>query len=241
MTVPITLSKILLAILLVTTLFGSVVGFSTYMKTVPTTGNVPVAGLQGTATIPSLEVFVQSVQNGSSSEVTGIYVPGILALPVGQQPKNNAGYVTRKPRQATQFDMAEQYGTVGILAHNDLAGSDFSNIEIEHYAIVVYGDGRLEYYIINEVQKYQALSPTSTFSDFVNLDGSNERISAGDLFNRVYAPGNRLVFQTCIEAQGDASWGRMFLIAEPATSQVMNVAEQTSFLLQFASFGLMAH
>ena len=134
--------------------------------------------------------------------------------------------------------MAEMYGTVGILAHNDLAGAQFYDVQMSQYAIIVYGDGSLEYYVISGVEKYQALSPTSTFSDFINLDGSNEQLSAGALFNRIYAPGNRLVLQTCMEAQGDASWGRMFLIAEPATSQVLSVVQQTSFLLQFASFGM---
>ena len=232
------MSKIILATSLFTALFGSVVGFSSIMKSVPTTGYYHTPTVIGTANYASLDEFVQAVRTGNRSEVVGIYVPGVLALPVGQQPKNDAGFVTRNADEVTQFGMAHQYGTVGILAHNDLAGAQFSDIQINQYAIIVYGDGRLEYFRIHEIQKYQALSPTSTFSDFVNLDGSEELLSAGNLFTRVYGPGNRLVLQTCIEAQGDASWGRMFIIAEPANSQVLSVVQQTSLLLQFSSFGM---
>ena len=189
----------------------------------------------------SLSDFVQTVANGNPNQLVGVYVPGVMSLPVGQQPAGNAGYVTRDNNQVTQFGLANQYNTVGILAHNDLSGSLFTGITLDQYAILVYGDGHLEYYVVNEIQKYQALSPTSTFSDFINLDGSQERLSAGDLFNRVYAPGGRLVFQTCIAGQGDPSWGRMFITATPATSQVLSVVEQTSRLLEFASFGLVAY
>jgi hypothetical protein len=189
----------------------------------------------------TLADFVHSISNGNPNQLVGVYVPGVMSMPVGQQPAGNAGYVTRENNQVTQFGLANQYNTVGILAHNDLAGALFSEIQTNQYAILVYGDGHLEYYVVNEIQMYQALSPTSTFSDFINLDGSQEHLSAGDLFNRVYAPGERLVFQTCIAAQGDPSWGRMFITATPATSQVLSVVEQTSRLLEFASFGLVAY
>jgi hypothetical protein len=154
---------------------------------------------------------------------------------------NNAGFVTREPNMTTQFALASKFGTVGLLAHNDLAGEQFSGIELDQFAILVYGDGHVEYYTISEVQKYQALSPNSTYSDFINLDNSNERLTASDLFNRIYAPGGRLVLQTCIAGHGDPSWGRMFIVATPATSQVLSVVEQTSRLLEFASFGLVTY
>jgi hypothetical protein len=208
------------------------------VKYLPSTGELPVAVYNTTTTIEPLEDFVESVKNGQPNAVVGIYIPDVIAYPVNQQPKDDAGFVTRQPNQVTQFSLASQYGTVGILAHNDLAGATFSNIDQKEYAIVVFGDGHLEYYVIDEFQRYQALSPTSTFSDFINLDGSNERLTANQLFNRIYAPGGRLVLQTCIDAFGDASWGRLFIIAEPVTEQVVSVAQQTSFLLEFASFGM---
>jgi len=235
-----TIRKILLAPFILIILFSSFVGISKYMKPVPTTGYYQTPTLNGVIESDSLEEFISSVKNGNGSQIAGIFVPGVIALPVGQQPSNNAGFVTRNQGEVTQFSTAQQYGTVGILAHNDLAGAEFYNIKLDEYAIVVYGDGHLEYYVIREIQKYQALSPTSAHSEFVNLANTQEQLSAGSLFSRIYGPGDRLVFQTCIEARGDASWGRMFIIAEPATSQVQSVIQQTSFLFQFASFGLAA-
>jgi hypothetical protein len=191
-----------------------------------------------TSPMMPLQNFVLSVANGDSEAVVGIYVPGVLALPVGQQPKGNAGFVTRERNMTTQFDMPKRYGTVGILAHNYLAGDQFYGIEMDQYAIVVFGDGRMEYYVVSDIQKYEALSPNSTYSDFINLDNRDEHLTASQLFGRIYGAENRLVFQTCIAAYGDASWGRIFIIAQPATNRVSSVLQETSFMLRFASFGL---
>ncbi len=229
---------ILLVAILTASISGSLIAFTQLMKILPTTGYLPTIVLKGTSTLPSLDDFIQTVKNGQGKNVVGIYVPGVLALPVGQQPQGNAGFVTREPEQATQFGLANQYGTVGILAHNDLAGAEFSQIKLNEYAIVVYGDGHTVYYLISEIQQFQALTPTSTFSDFINLDGTNEKLSAGQVFSRIYGKSGRLVLQTCIDAHGDPSWGRMFIIAEPAAEQVLSVVQPASFLLEFASFGL---
>lgn len=232
--------KSLLASILMLITIGILAGISLYMKFVPTTGFYPDSSVRGVAEFDTLEDFVATVKNGNSSQIVGVYVPGVIALPVSQQPQNNAGFVTRNSDEVTQFSTARQYGTIGLLAHNDLAGAEFYNIELDQYAIVVYGDGSIEYFVIHDIQKYQALSPTSTYSDFINLANPQEQLSAGSLFSRIYGSGNRLVFQTCIEGNGDASWGRMFIIAEPATKQVLSVVQQTSFLLQFTSFGMAA-
>lgn len=235
------MQKTLLAILLTLTLIGGYMKTNEMINNIPSTGPSMTATLNGTNTSTTLKDFVQSVSNGQRDEVTGIFVPGVLAMPVGQQPKGNAGYVTREPEKVTQFGMAAQYGTVGILAHNDLAGAEFSDVKKSQYAIVVYGDGQLDYYVINEIQKYQALSPASTFSDFVNLDNNRETLSASEVFSRIYGPGDRLVFQTCIAANGDPSWGRMFIIAKPANQEVFSILKQTSFVFNFANFGMAAH
>ncbi len=233
--------KLLLATSLFSTLMGSLFGMQPVRHSITVTAfPAPAVVRESSAAVPDLQDFVKTVANGHAGEVVGIYVPGVLALPVGQQPQGNAGFVTREKEMATQFDLAGRYGTVGILAHNDLAGAEFARIELDQYAIVVYGDGELAYYLVSDVEKYQALSPTSTYSDFVNQDGSNERLTANQLFKRIYSPGDRLVFQTCIEAQGNPSWGRMFIIAEPATVQVeVQPAEKTNaFLFDFSSLGL---
>jgi hypothetical protein len=229
--------KFLFACTLPILMIGTLIGMSS-TKALPSTRFYPQVLPQSTDTLPSLDQFVRSVKNGQRNAVVGVYVPGVLALPVGQQPKGNAGFVTREPHQATQFGLAGQFGTVGILAHNDLAGAEFPKIKLDQYAIVIYGDGHEDYYLIDDVQKYQALTPTSTFSDFINLDGSNEHLNATQLFSRVYGVGGRLVFQTCVEAHGDPSWGRLFLIGKPVNDPVLSVVQQTSSLFEYASFGM---
>jgi hypothetical protein len=229
--------KILISILFITILFNFT-GMFQPANIIPDTAFPAAEVTTNSAPITSLNNFVLSVSNGDRDAVVGVYVPGVLALPVGQQPAGDAGFVTRDRDTTTQFDLANRYGTVGILAHNYLAGDQFMGIKKEQYAIIIYGDGRLEYFLIDDIQQYQALSPNSTYSDFINMDDTSERLSASQLFSRVYGAGNRLVFQTCIAANGDASWGRIFIIGKPATNQVSSVLKQTSFMLQFASFGL---
>jgi hypothetical protein len=72
----------------------------------------------------------------------------------------------------------------------------------------------VEYFEIEQILRFQALQPESVSSSFRNLD-KNEVLSATEMFNRAYVGGSRLVFQTCIEAEGNVSWGRFFAVAVP--------------------------
>jgi hypothetical protein len=182
----------------------------------------------------SLQAFVNTVSDGDRNTLVGIYVNNVMALPVGQQPDGNFGYVTREPDHLTQFGLARQYGTLGILAHNDLAGAHFNEIKVNSSIAAVYGDGHIEYYTVNDIQKYQALEPTSAFSNFVNLANPTEQLSAGDLFNRIYARGKRLVLQTCIAENNDPSWGRMFIIASPEASEAGSFISQALRMPEFS-------
>lgn len=198
-----------------------------FSNLLPTTGAPTTTIFSNDIQTESLQTFIDSVTNGDPNTVVGVYIPQTIALPVAQQPAGNAGFVTRQPELTTQFQLAEQYGTIGILAHNDLAGAQFSNIQMGHYAVVIYGDGREEYFLIEEIEKYQALSPTSTYSDFRNLE-NNEKMTASQLFSHIYGPGDRLVFQTCMDAEGNPSWGRMFIIGKPVSPQVISFIQEAS-------------
>lgn len=66
--------------------------------------------------LPDFTDVAQPVENGDVNTLSGVYVPNVLALPVIQQPSGNAGYVSNKDDQATQFAMASQFGSVGLLA-----------------------------------------------------------------------------------------------------------------------------
>lgn len=166
------------------------------------------------ASLPSFLDFSKSVQNGDANVLRGVYVPNVMALPILQQPYGNAGYVSNNDGEATQFRMASHFGSVGILAHNHLSGSSFSQLEVGQEVRLVYGDGRVEYFVVTEVLRYQALRPASPYSSFSNLD-KKETLSAEQVFKRVYFGDRHVTFQTCIEKDGELSWGRLFVIAVP--------------------------
>jgi hypothetical protein len=162
----------------------------------------------------TLAEFSQSVQNGDANVLRGVYVANVLNLPIVQQPADRPYYVSNRNGEITQFGMASRYGSIGLLAHNTLSGKTFSNLKIGQEVQLVYGDGSVEYFEIRQILHFQAMEPESVSSSFRNLD-RNEVLSAGEMFNRAYVGGQRLVFQTCIEGEGNVSWGRLFAIAMP--------------------------
>ena len=148
------------------------------------------------------------------NDIRGIYSENEFAFPVVKQPAGNAGYVSTIEGVVTEFSMAKKYGVTGIVAHNYLAGGDFFSLEIGEVIEVVYGDGEILRYEITSIQSYQALSPNSATSQFVDL-ATSEKISASQLFKRVYMGSQHLTLQTCIQQGNEDSWGRLFVIAEP--------------------------
>lgn len=164
--------------------------------------------------LPGFADFSRSVQNGDANVLRGVYVPGVLALPVVQQPVDRPYFVSNHDGEATQFGMASQYGNIGLLAHNTLSGRDFSRLSIGQQVRLVYGDGRVEDFVVANILRFRASNPESVSSSFHNLD-RNETLSAGEMFQRAYVGERRLVFQTCIAANGNASWGRLFIVALP--------------------------
>jgi len=162
----------------------------------------------------TLNDFVSSVVNGEDNNISGIYSESEFAFPVAKQPAGNPGYVSTKEDVVTEFSMAKKYGVTGIIAHNYLAGEDFFSLEIGEVVEVIYGDGEILSYEITSIQSYQALSPNSATSQFVDL-ATSEKISASQLFKRVYMGKKHLTLQTCIQQGTEDSWGRLFIIAEP--------------------------
>ena len=173
------------------------------------------AGSQAENTLPRLADFVDSLKNGDAAVVRGVYADGLFALPVVQQPSSNAGFVSTQDNTVTQFGLAAQFGTLGFLAHNNLSGKYYSKLVPGQGIVLVYGDGHLKYFKVSAVRRYQALSPSSPYSDFKNLD-TQTSLTAGGLFTDVYKRPGEIVFQTCIESNGNSSWGRLFVIAQPA-------------------------
>lgn len=163
---------------------------------------------------PDFADFRRLVQNGEANVLRGVYVEDVLALPVVQQPADQPYFVSDHEGEATQFSMPSRYGNIGLLAHNTLSGKFFSQLVTGQEVRLVYGDGRVEYFVVKDILRFQALEPENVSSSFRNLD-RQETLSAGQVFQRAYVGERHLVFQTCIQANGNASWGRLFVVAEP--------------------------
>jgi hypothetical protein len=164
--------------------------------------------------MPRLADFIGSVRNDRAGVLVGVYAPGALALPIVQQPAGNPAYVSNQHGLATQFSLARDYGSVGLLAHNTHSGADFFKLKVGQEVILVFGDGKTSHFRIQETVSFQALSPRSPYSNFIDLS-SGGSLSAAELFLKVYAQPGKLIFQTCIEANGNVNWGRLFIVAEP--------------------------
>jgi hypothetical protein len=164
----------------------------------------------------ALASFVSEVSSsGNANRLVGVYQYNNILAPVVQQPSGQAGYVSTESGKVTQFAAAGQYGVTALLAHNYLEGQTFFSIKEGNKIVLVFGDGHTEDYRVTQVKQYQALSPTSPYSKFIDLaDPSQTVLTSTDLFYDIYAVQGRLVLQTCIEKDGQSSWGRLFVIAE---------------------------
>lgn len=164
--------------------------------------------------LPAFDQFVQSVANGNGSERVGVFVEDQFQYPIVQQPANNPAFVTSNQGEVTEFRIVrQQTGNEGLIAHNYLAGGSFFNLQVGDVAQVVLGDGSVIEFEIFAIHDFQALSPNSPTSDFLNLT-TGEKISASELFYMVYGGELTLTFQTCINRNNVSTWGRTFVIGE---------------------------
>jgi hypothetical protein len=171
---------------------------------------LPVKTVQASGNFIPLNQFSEALKGSDSSKLVGVYVKDILAFKVVQQ--SSTYYVSSLTNTVTQFGLAANYGSIGLLAHNYLSGSFFSNLGAGTKIVLVFGDGSTKVYQVESIKKYQALSPNDLDSDFVNLDRPSKTISADRVLNETYSEGD-LVLQTCISKDNISTWGRLFIIA----------------------------
>ena len=169
-------------------------------------------------TLPDLNTFIETVTDGNAGALRGVYVSDVMALSIVQQPTGYPGYVSTEESVATQFGIASEVGNVGLLAHNTHAGVFFSSIKQGDRIVLVYGDGHIESFMADSIQRYQALDPLSPYSEFKDLE-TQTTFTAENLFNNVYRGDYHLTLQTCIDNNGNASWGRLFIIATPVENE----------------------
>ena len=158
--------------------------------------------------------FINKLITGEPDIIKGIFAEKKFALFVVEQPQNRPAFVSSISEVVTEFQMPKEYGVIGLIAHNYLAGRYFFKLQLGDIVQVIYGDGSNRGYRISEIREYQALNPNSPFSDFVNLE-TDDVVSSMKLFKSVYTGEHHLTLQTCIQVGSEDSWGRLFLIAEP--------------------------
>jgi hypothetical protein len=178
-----------------------------------------INGSQSSAKMPPVEadefdLFIDTVTNGVAEQLVGVYAEDVLAMPVVQQPNGNSGYISSAPNTITQFAAANNFGNTGLLAHNTHAGAKFYHLTLGQEIEIVFGDSSIKTYRIESIRQFQALEPNSPYSDFIDLE-SNERLTASQLFYQMYTGDHHLTFQTCLKRDGNASWGRTFVLATP--------------------------
>lgn len=164
--------------------------------------------------LPLLDAFASQVKNGQAVELRGVYIPELLTARVVQQPIGKDEFISPRQGIVTQFGLASQFGATGLLAHNYLTGENFSLLEEGRRFYLIYGDGHTSAFVVTEILYYQALEPTSTSSDFLDL-GNGGLLTASELFLKIYDRPGQVIFQTCISADENRSWGRLFVIAKP--------------------------
>jgi hypothetical protein len=172
------------------------------------------AGAANGTTLTAFSGFVTSVMDGQANVVRGVYVPGVLALRVMQQPAGDNTSVLRLDGVATQFNAAAQNHVIGLLAHNDKAGAAFTGLKIGQEVRIVYGDGQVDYYVVNLLASYQALQLGGEVNNFLDMR-SNITYTVQDIFKMFYAGAGHVTFQTCILKDANPSWGRFFVTAVP--------------------------
>lgn len=141
------------------------------------------------------------------------------------QPAGNPGYVSPIPETLTRFSLADQYQSKGFLAHNYLAGASFSSIRIGDQVNLIYANQENETYQITAIRKFQALTPNSPYSEFIDL-ADGKHYSASELFLDIYNYPDRLILQTCLEKNGVDTWGRIFIIGVPMPEDYIHLIKK---------------
>ena len=103
------------------------------------------------------------------SKVKTIKLGSKIEFDVVDQPTGRSTYVSEEPNTLTSFRMANMQGVYGFLAHNYLAGKNFSNLIIGQRISINDEEEKQHRYVIKRVDKFQALEPKNPHSNFIDL------------------------------------------------------------------------
>jgi len=143
-----------------------------------------------------------------------VYVQGEFIMPITQQPPHRNTYVSTQLGVLTQFDMAARNGVTGLLAHNYLSGAQFYLLDVGEEIDVLYADGHIQHYRVSKTLSFQKLESLDLYSDYLDMQ-TGKMLSTAEVFKQVYRGPHHLTLQTCLEQNGNLSWGLYFVIATP--------------------------
>jgi len=159
--------------------------------------------------IPTTALAVSVIR--TKALAINVSIPLLFSYRVIQQPRNDAGFVSLEGQRVTEFGQAFQSGSRGLLADNKLAGSIFSSVGLGNIITVDYADNTHEDFVVTRLRHFQALSPTSPYSNFIDL-ATGDFYTTRDLFDATYGLKGILILQTCIAKDNEWAWGRMFIV-----------------------------
>jgi hypothetical protein len=145
-----------------------------------------------------------------SLEAVSVSAPNMFELPVVQQ--TFPSQVTDIEGEVTQFGAPKDFGVLAFLGHNYLSGTEFFEPIIGTPIFVELDNGQIAVYQVKVIEEWQAANPLSIRSDYIR---DSQRLTANDLFLRIYGGDWALVLQVSIAKDGNGAWGRRFVLAQP--------------------------
>jgi hypothetical protein len=165
---------------------------------------------------PTLEEFISQVASGQNSAWRGLYAEGKFIARILQQPPGNYSFISLEADVLTQYMLAEE-DVVGLLAHNTHAGQYYFLLSLEDQFYLIADNATTQLYQVHQIDRYQALQPNSNTSDYRNLQ-TGEILTTAQIFARYYMGDPHVTLQTCIAQNGQANWGRLFVVARPVST-----------------------
>ena len=134
---------------------------------------------------------------------------GHFYYPIVQQPSGNYWYVSKKENVVTQFSLANN---VTLMAHNYLAGEQFLDLDVGDTIYLMTKDG-LMVYSVYDIDYYETISYTRY------RDLETDKVSTIYEIVEKHYSNTSLTLQTCLEKDGDWTWGITFLSARRVSTK----------------------
>lgn len=129
--------------------------------------------------------------------VLSILLNGIW-FSVVQQP--NQLWVSSQKNVLTQYELAGELGTYGILAHSEYAGKQFRKLDLGETVSVKFENETVADYIVGEIS-YFSVVPRGNTADYIE-SSTGLTYTFLDMMKRFYMNENKITFQTCVGKNG---------------------------------------